>query len=80
MEDKYKREYSIDDIKYINNYEFVIISMKDNLLFDIRNYNRPVSESPLNINFKGCAIKPVKTYGNFNNFNIKYYLILIIIM
>lgn len=61
----------IEEVKYAENFNFIVFGTQNILLYDLRYPHFPVSELPLSINFKGLEIKEVKNYGN--DFDTKSY-------
>ena len=58
------KKIRIDDLKYGESYNFLVFNSQNVLLFDLRYPHFPVSEFPLNINFKGIEIKDIEYIGN----------------
>jgi hypothetical protein len=63
---------SIESIKYIDQFRYIIISTQAIYLYDLRYSQKPVSEFPFNINYKGINLKPLIVLDEFTEHN--YYL------
>jgi len=53
----------IEDTRHIENFNFLVFSTQNIFLYDLRFPHFPVSEIPLNINYKGLEIKEIEAFG-----------------